>query len=44
VVNVAERGPLATVDGPSPTFRKSLEMKVYLDVDFYILQSEITGK
>jgi len=44
VENVAERGPLITPGGPSPTCRKSLEIKVYPDVDFYTLKPEITGK
>jgi len=44
VENVAERGPLATVGRPHQHSEKSLEMKVYPDVDFYILKFEITGK
>jgi len=31
--NVAERGQLAIVGGPSPTFRNKFRMKVYRDVD-----------
>jgi len=37
-------GPLATIVVPLSTFRKSLESKVYPDVDFYILKPEITAK
>jgi len=42
--NVAERGQLATVGGPRQHSDKTLEMKVHLDVDFYMLKPEITGK
>jgi len=44
VGNVAERDPLATARGPRQHSEKGLEMKVYSDVDFYILKPEITGK
>jgi len=44
VGNAAQRGPLATVGVPRQHSEKSLEMKVYPDVDFYILKPEITGK
>jgi len=44
VGNVAERGPLTTARGPRQHSEKGLEMKVYSDVDFYILKPEITGK
>jgi len=40
VGNVAERGSLATVGGPSPTLKKYLKMKVCPDVDLYILKPE----
>jgi len=42
--NAAERSPLATVGAPLQHSEKSLEMKVYPYVDFYILKSEITEK
>ena len=42
--NVAERGPLATVGAPRQHSEKSVEMKVYRDVDRYILKLEITGE
>jgi len=44
VGNVAERGPLATVGGPRPHSEKRLQIKVYPDVDFYILKTKIAGK
>jgi len=44
VGNVAERGSLATVGGPSPTLKKYLKMKVCPDVDLYILKPEIAEK
>jgi len=44
VGNIAERGPLAIVEGPRQYSEKSLEMKVYRDVDFCVLKPEITGK
>jgi len=44
VGNVAERGPLATVGVPLQHSEKSLEIKVYPVVGFYILKLEITGK
>jgi len=44
VGNVAERDPLATVEAPRQHSEKSLEIKVYPDIDFYILKPEITGK
>jgi len=44
VGNVAERGPLATVGGPRQHSEKRFEIKVYPDVDFYILKPKIAGK
>jgi len=44
VENVAERDLLAIVRGPRQHSEKSLEMKVYRDVDIHILKPEITGK
>jgi len=44
VGNVAERDPLAIVGDPRQHSEKSLGMKVYRDVDFYILKPETTGK
>jgi len=44
VGNVAERGPLAIVGGRRQHSEISLEIKVYRDVDSYILKPEITGK
>jgi len=41
---VTERGPLATVGAPRQRSEKSLEMKVYPDIDFYIRKPKITGK
>jgi len=44
VGNVAGRCPLATEAGPRQHSEKSLEIKVYPNVDIYILKPEISGK
>jgi len=42
--NVAERGPMTTIGGPSPAFRKKFGNETVSGCGFLYTKTEITGK